>query len=160
MTEYSYSHLPYRPGVGVMLVNKHNQVFVGRRIDTRSEAWQMPQGGIDEGETASEAVMREMLEEIGTDKAEIIAESKNWFYYDLPEHLVPKLWDGKYRGQKQKWFFMRFLGEDSDINIETDHPEFMSWRWVEVKELPQIIVPFKRKLYGGIVEEFEFCFSK
>src|SRR5690606_14979109 len=100
-----------------MLVNKQNEVFVGRRIDTRSEAWQMPQGGIDENETPSEAVMREMFEELGCNNAEIVAESKHWFFYDLPEHLVPKLWDGKYRGQKQKWFFMRFLGEDKDIDI-------------------------------------------
>lgn len=153
-TSTSFAHLPYRPGVGVMLVNNRNEVFVGRRIDTRSEAWQMPQGGIDEGETPDEAVLREMQEEVGCNKAKIIAESKNWFYYDLPEHLVPKLWDGKYRGQKQKWFLMRFLGEDKDIDIDGPHPEFMAWRWVDSEQLPHIIVPFKRKLYKSIMKEF------
>lgn len=144
-----------------MLINKRHEVFVGRRIDTRSEAWQMPQGGIDAGETPSEAVMREMQEELGCNHAEIITESKNWFYYDLPDHLIPKLWDGQYRGQKQKWFFMRFLGEDADINIEdTPHPEFMSWRWVDADRLPQIIVPFKRKLYKSIMKEFAPYFSR
>lgn len=150
----SYAHLPYRPGVGMMLVNKRDEIFVGRRIDTRSDAWQMPQGGIDEGETPEEAAMRELLEEVGSNHAEVICESKNWFYYDLPEHLVPKLWGGKYRGQKQKWFAMRFLGEDADICIETHIPEFMDWRWVELDSLPDIIVPFKRRLYQEVVKEF------
>lgn len=121
----------------------------------------MPQGGIDENETPSEAVMREMKEELGCNAAEILAESNQWFYYDLPDHLIPKLWDGKYRGQKQKWFFMKFLGEDKDIDIEdSPHPEFMAWRWVDVERLPQIIVPFKRKLYKSIVKEFFPYFDK
>lgn len=137
-----------------MLINRYNEVFVGRRIDTRSEAWQMPQGGIDEGETPDQAAMREMLEEIGSNNARIVMESEHWFSYDLPDHLVPKLWDGKYRGQKQKWFLMRFLGEDTDIDIDTEHPEFAAWQWVNARRLPHIIVPFKRKLYKSIMEEF------
>ncbi len=137
-----------------MLLNARNEVFVGRRIDTRSEAWQMPQGGIDGDEEAKDAVMRELMEETGIDNAVIVAESRDWFYYDLPDHLVPKLWDGQYRGQKQKWFLLRFKGTDADININTEHAEFMSWRWVDMRTLPEIIVPFKRKLYATIIEEF------
>ena len=154
-TKGKYDALPYRPGVGIMLLNRHSQVFVGRRIDTRSEAWQMPQGGVDEGETSSQAVMRELLEETGTDNAEIIAESKGWFQYDLPDYLIPKLWNGKYRGQRQKWFALRFMGSDACINIHTEHAEFMQWRWATVEELLDIIVPFKRKLYIGVLEEFK-----
>lgn len=146
--------LPYRAGVGIMLLNNNNQVFVGKRIDTMSEAWQMPQGGIDEGENTQTAALREMWEEIGTDKATIITESKDWYNYDLPEHLIPKLWGGRFRGQQQKWFCLRFLGNDSDINIATEHPEFCQWQWVEMESLPDIIVPFKRELYQAIINEF------
>lgn len=147
--------LPYRTGVGIMLINAKREVFVAKRIDTISEAWQMPQGGIDEGETSDAAALRELKEETGTDKAVIIHESADWYYYDLPEHLVPKIWGGKYRGQKQKWFAMRFEGMDSDINIETEHPEFCEWKWVEIGALPDIIVPFKRSLYAALVAEFK-----
>lgn len=150
----AYSHLPYRPCVGIMLVNAQNKVFVAKRIDTVSEAWQMPQGGIDEGEEPLPAAMREMLEEIGTNNATLIAESKDWLTYDLPDHLISKLWGGKYRGQKQKWFCLRFEGSDSDINIETTHPEFSQWQWIELEKLPDIIVPFKRELYAQLVAEF------
>ncbi len=149
-------NLPYRPCVGVMLLNKENMVFVGRRIDDRSEAWQMPQGGIDEGENPQQAVIRELKEEIGTDKAEILAASSRSYCYDLPKNLVPVLWNGKYKGQEQTWFAMRFLGVDSDINIATSHPEFCEWRWVSIKELPDIIVPFKRDVYSAIVKEFSY----
>lgn len=147
--------LPYRPCVGLMLLNQDNHVFVAKRIDTRAEAWQMPQGGIDEGETPQEAAQREMREEIGTDNAKIIAESVGWLEYDLPEDLIPKLWDGKYRGQKQKWFALRYLGKDADINIDTETPEFIEWKWVAMKELPELIVPFKRDLYQRLVQEFQ-----
>lgn len=146
--------LPYRPCVGIMLLNAENKVFAARRIDTRAEAWQMPQGGIDEGEDPRAAALREMREEIGTDKAEIIAESAEWLEYDLPQELVPKLWGGRYRGQKQKWFVLRYLGQDSDIDINTETPEFLEWKWVEMRELPSLIVPFKRTLYERLVEEF------
>lgn len=150
--------LPYRPCVGIMLLNREGLVFVARRIDNTAEAWQMPQGGIDKGEEPRETALREMEEEIGTRNAEIVAESREWLAYDLPEHLVPKLWGGKYRGQTQKWFAMRFLGEDSEINIATKHPEFSHWKWVKPKELPELIVPFKRDLYERIVKEFSHLY--
>jgi len=137
-----------------MLLNDKQQVFVGKRIDSTTEAWQMPQGGIDEGEDPKTTAMREMLEEIGTDKAEIIAESKDWFYYDLPDNLVPVIWGGKFRGQKQKWHLMRFTGNDSDINLQTTHPEFNQWQWVDMNDLPDLIVTFKRELYINIIKEF------
>lgn len=146
--------LPYRPCVGIMLINPAGLVFVGQRIDNLVEAWQMPQGGIDEGEDPRTAALRELGEEIGTEKAEIIAESAGWRNYDLPVDLIPKVWKGRYRGQRQKWFAMRFLGTDADIDIETSHPEFAAWRWVEHHQLPDLIVPFKRDLYREIVAEF------
>ncbi|MCH8684580.1 RNA pyrophosphohydrolase [Pedomonas mirosovicensis] len=148
------SELPYRPCVGIVLFNRAGLVFVARRIDTKEEAWQMPQGGIDEGETPITAAARELEEEIGTNKAEIIAESQGWLQYDLPPELVGKVWKGRYRGQTQKWYAMRFLGEDSDINLDTAHPEFCAWRWEYLERLPSLIVPFKRKLYQDIVHEF------
>ena len=137
-----------------MLLNANGLVFVGKRIDTSSEAWQMPQGGIDEGEAPITAAFREMEEEIGTAKAELIAESKDWYYYDLPADLIPSVWGGKFRGQKQKWFALRFTGDDSDINIKTQHPEFHEWKWEKTENLPELIVPFKRKLYQELVNEF------
>lgn len=148
------SALPYRPCAGMMLHNDAGQIFVARRLDMRSEAWQMPQGGIDEGEDAGKAALRELEEEIGTRKAEIVAESQEWHHYDLPDHLIGQLWKGRYRGQKQRWFLMRFTGEDADINIETDHPEFSEWRWAPLDSLPQLIVPFKRELYRKVISEF------
>lgn len=148
------SELPYRDGVGMMLIGPDSRVFVAKRIDMVAEAWQMPQGGIDAGETPREAAIRELREETGTDKAEIIRESKGWYTYDLPSELVPKIWGGKFRGQQQKWFAMRFTGQDSDINIVTAHPEFSQWQWVEMRRLPDLIVPFKRVLYQAIVDEF------
>ena len=137
-----------------MLLNTEGKVFTARRIDTRSEAWQMPQGGIDEGETPVQAALRELMEEIGTNKAEVIAESRDWYSYDLPEHLMAELWNGKFCGQKQKWFALRFTGTDADINIETEHPEFLEWKWEEIDKLPDMIVPFKRELYAALVAEF------
>ena len=148
--------LPYRLGVGMVLLNDKKQVFVGRRIDTISDAWQMPQGGIDDGESAEQACMRELLEEIGTDKASIVASTSDWLSYDLPDDIQPKIWKGKYRGQKQKWFALSFLGKDSDINIATDHPEFCEWQWVNMIDLPDLIVSFKRELYQNVVSEFSF----
>jgi putative (di)nucleoside polyphosphate hydrolase len=144
----------YRRGVGVMLLNKDGKVFVGRRIDNTDEAWQMPQGGIDKHEEPLQAAWREMREEIGTDRARFIGESRDWLSYDLPIELVPQLWKGKFRGQRQKWFAFRFLGTDRDINIATEHPEFSSWRWADLQELPGLIVPFKRKLYDDLIAEF------
>ncbi len=148
------SSLPYRRGVGMMLLNAENKVFAAKRIDMTSEAWQMPQGGIDKGEEPHAAAMRELEEEIGTRKATIIAESRGWLRYDLPEHLVPKLWGGKYRGQEQMWYALRFEGTDADINIATEHAEFSEWKWVPMASLPDLIVPFKKELYQQIVAEF------
>lgn len=146
--------LPYRDGAGIMLFNGLGGVFVARRIDMPSQAWQMPQGGIDAGETPREAALRELEEEIGTSKAEIMAESRDWLTYELPDCLVPKVWGGRYRGQRQKWFAMRFTGDDDDINIATETPEFLDWRWEDINRLPELIVPFKRKLYQEVVAEF------
>lgn len=146
--------LPYREGVGIMLFNAEGHVFVARRIDMPSQAWQMPQGGIDAGETSHAAALRELEEEIGTAKAEVLAESRDWLTYELPCWLVPKVWGGRYRGQRQKWFAMRFLGEDADINIATEMPEFLDWKWEEINRLPELIVPFKRRLYQDLIAEF------
>jgi putative (di)nucleoside polyphosphate hydrolase len=137
-----------------MLLNSDNRVFVGRRIDRQDQAWQMPQGGVDPGETPRDAALRELKEEIGTNHAEIIAESKAWLRYDLPAGLGVKLWRGRYRGQEQKWFAMRFLGGDGDIDVNTHHPEFDDWQWVAPDRLVALIVPFKRALYRDIVAEF------
>jgi putative (di)nucleoside polyphosphate hydrolase len=151
-----FSHLPYRPCAGVMLVNAANLVFVGQRLDSSSTAWQMPQGGIDKGETPRDAALRELGEEAGIvpDLADIIATSATEHFYDLPPQLMGKMWGGRYRGQRQHWFLARFLGSDADINIETAHPEFRSWRWAEMATLPDLIVPFKRDLYSALVAEF------
>lgn len=145
---------PYRRGVGIVLFNPQGLVWVGRRNDVAQEAWQFPQGGIDKGEEPLEAALREMEEEIGTNNAEILAQSSDWIAYDLPPDLVDKAWGGKYRGQKQMWYACRFLGTDSDIVIETEHPEFIEWRWMALAEVPSKIVEFKRDLYDRVVAEF------
>ena len=145
------SDLPYRPCVGIMLFNRHGKVFVGKRIDQTVEGWQMPQGGIDKGESPKEAALRELQEEVGTDKAEIIAVMEDWVTYDLPEHLIGVAFHGKYRGQKQKWFAMRFTGEDSDIDLTSHEPEFSAFKWVDLKTLPTLIVPFKRDTYKAVI---------
>lgn len=144
----------FRQGVGVVLLNAKNRVFVAQRIDTTEPAWQMPQGGLDQGEDPYAAALRELKEETGTDKAILIAETKDWLRYDLPEDLQAKMWKGKYRGQEQKWYLMRFTGTDADINIETEHPEFSDWKWAEFTTLPDMIVGFKKELYRQIVEAF------
>ncbi len=148
------NNLPYRPCVGAMLFNSDGQVFVARRIDTVAEAWQMPQGGIDDGEDPRDAVLRELEEEIGTDKFEIVNETDDWLTYDLPDELIGKVWRGRYRGQRMKWFALRFTGTDSDIDLDTDHPEFEDWRWLPLDQIADMIVPFKRTVYQAVRERF------
>jgi len=156
MTPQQIQKLPYRKCVGVMLVNEEGKVFVGQRIDTERPAWQMPQGGVDDGEDLCNAALRELREETGitTDLVTIEAKTRDWVTYDLPYDLVPKIWKGRYRGQKQRWFLMRFLGNDNLIRIDTDHPEFSEWRWLDPAELANSIVPFKRPVYISVLEEF------
>lgn len=144
----------YRRGVGIVLINSRSEIFIARRIDMRGDAWQMPQGGIDRGETVRAAAFRELREEIGTDNAEIIAEGPEWLYYDLPEDIAQTAWGGRWKGQRQKWFMMLFKGTDGDINVATKHPEFDRWRWAPVDELESLAVAFKKKLYLSVLEQF------
>lgn len=148
--------LPYRPCAGVMLVNRAGRVFVGQRIDTAIEAWQMPQGGIDPDEQPLEAAYRELWEETGVarDLVELVAEADEELVYDLPPDLVGRVWKGRWRGQRQRWFLFRFLGNDDQVDIATPEPEFRAWRWVEPAELPELIVPFKRAIYTRLLELF------
>lgn len=149
-------NLGYRPAAGVMLINPARQVWVGQRRDSALDAWQMPQGGLDKGESPRDGALRELEEETGIRRhlVEVIAQAPEELLYDLPDELVGKLWKGKWRGQRQTWFLMRFLGTDADVNLETEEPEFRAWRWVEPAELPALIVPFKRQLYTDILEAF------
>ena len=148
--------LPYRPCAGIMLLNREGKVFVGRRIDSTLDAWQMPQGGIDPGEDAEAAALRELGEETGVmpDNVELIAEAPGEFTYDLPPELIGKVWKGKWRGQTQRWFLYRFLGTDTDIDIATEHQEFGDWRWSDPADLPRLIVPFKKALYEQVLAAF------
>jgi putative (di)nucleoside polyphosphate hydrolase len=144
----------YRPCVGIMLLNRRGEVLVARRSDVPGEAWQMPQGGIDEGEEPLAAAIRELKEEIGTDRADILAESKNWLRYDLPAELTEKARHLGWHGQLQKWFVMRFTGDDCEINLATEHAEFSAWKWVPARDLPDLIVSFKRQVYLDLLAEF------
>jgi len=146
--------LPYRRGVGIVIFNDAGQVFVAQRIDNPGPAWQMPQGGIDAGETPLDAAWRELHEETGIKSASLIGESDDWLRYELPHDLVPKIWNGRYRGQEQKWFAFRFLGPASEIDIGGPHAEFSAWKWARLEEIPDLIVDFKRGLYRRIVTEF------
>lgn len=156
MTPDEIAALPYRPCVGVVLANAEGAVFAAQRNDRYTAAWQMPQGGIDPGESAREAALRELMEETGVPDTLVTveAETPGWLRYDLPPELVPEIWNGQYRGQKQKWFLLRFHGEDGDINIATDHPEFSAWQWMSPEDILAAIVPFKRAVYAAVMEDF------
>ena len=156
MTPEEIAKLPYRPCVGVMLMNPRCEVFVGQRLDSRMDAWQMPQGGVEKDEDPREAALRELWEETGVDPrlVSVIAETARWLPYELPFDLVPNLWKERFRGKEQKWFLMRFQGTDEDINIATEHPEFSEWRWLPADDLVTNIVPFKRDVYAAVLDEF------
>lgn len=147
---------PYRPCVGVMLINPSGEVFVGNRIDTPGDHWQMPQGGIDEGEDPLQAAFRELEEETGvqSQKVTLLRVSEEWLHYDLPQDVSRRIWKGRFRGQKQKWVAFRFLGDDADIVLDNHKPEFDAWRWVPMASLPDLAVSFKRDIYTEIVQDF------
>ena len=147
--------LPLRIGVGIALLNHENKVFVGKRIDNPTNSWQMPQGGIDQNENFLDAAKRELEEETGIKSVKLIKELDGWFKYDLPKYLLGKLWKGKYRGQKQKWFVMKFLGKPDEINVKTKNPEFLKWKWIELSQLSNIAVHFKVDIYNKLKEELK-----
>jgi len=148
------NQLPYRKGVGIMLINSNNKIFVGRRIDN-TKAWQMPQGGIDSNENLQAAAKRELKEETGIFSIKILRQSKKEFVYDLPDELIGKIWNGKFKGQIQTWFLVQFIGEDNEINLKQRKAEFCEWKWTNINNLTRIIVPFKKKLYENIIKEFK-----
>ena len=145
--------LPMRNGVGVIILNKKNKVFVGKRKDNPIDKWQMPQGGVDKDESYLQAMKRELFEETSIKNIKVLKEIESFFEYELPETLIGVIWKGKYRGQKQKWFITRFLGEESEINLNTNHAEFIDWKWIEPKLLPEVIVNFKKDLYLNLLKE-------
>ena len=151
--------LPLRIGVGIVLLNTENKIFVGKRIDNPKNFWQMPQGGVNQNENFSQAAKRELEEETGIKSIELVKELNGWLGYDLPENLLGKVLEGKYRGQKQKWFIMKFVGKDNEINVKTKNPEFLDWKWIEVSKLPSIAVSFKVDLYKKLKEELNFLNS-
>lgn len=156
LTRDKIEALPYRPCVGVVLMNAEGRIFTGQRIDNPGNAWQMPQGGIDEGEKPRAAALRELWEETGITEnlVEFVAKAEDWVYYDLPHDLVGKIWKGKYRGQRQKWFLFRYLGTDAEVNIATEHPEFSVWSWMDHPQVIESIVPFKRDVYEAVFTAF------
>ena len=150
-----YKRLPLRSGVGIVLLNKENKVFVAKRIDNPKNFWQMPQGGIDKGEDFYTAALRELKEETSITSVKLIKEIEGNFTYILPDNLIGIIWKGKFRGQKQKWFIMRFIGDKSEINIKTKHPEFLDWKWIDLENLTEIAVPFKLEVYKKLTPEIK-----
>ena len=150
-----YNNLPLRNGVGIVVLNNQNKIFVAKRIDNPKNFWQMPQGGVDKGENYFEAALRELKEETSIVSVKLIEEIKEELTYILPDHLIGIIWKGKYKGQKQKWFVMRFVGEESEINIKTKKPEFLDWKWIDLHELPNIAVNFKLDVYKNIKRKVE-----
>ena len=153
--EYKYKNLPLRTGVGIIVINKENKLFVARRIDNPKNFWQMPQGGVDEGEDFLTAAYRELEEETSIKKVEVIKEIDETITYELPDHLLGIIWKGKYKGQKQKWFVMRFLGNDEEINIKTNKPEFLEWKWIDLDKLTEVVVDFKLHVYKELKEKIK-----
>ena len=145
--------LPMRTGVGIIVLNNNNQVFVGKRKDNPGDKWQMPQGGVDKGEDFITAMRRELIEETSIKNIKILKEIQNMYQYELPKNLVGIIWKGKFRGQRQKWFITKFLGKDNEINLDTQHPEFIDWKWIDPKDLPKVIVDFKKELYLNLLKE-------
>ena len=145
--------LPMRTGVGIIVLNNNNQVFVGKRKDNPGDKWQMPQGGVDKGEDFITAMKRELIEETSIKNIKILKEIQNMYQYELPNDLIGIIWKGKFRGQRQKWFITKFLGKDEEINLNTQHPEFIDWKWIDPQDLPEVIVDFKKKLYLNLLKE-------
>jgi|TARA_B110000438_G_C15573442_1_gene546410 putative (di)nucleoside polyphosphate hydrolase len=155
----NYNILPLRIGVGIVLLNDKNKVLVGKRIDNPKNFWQLPQGGVDDNENYLNAAKRELEEETSIKSVELIKELDGWLKYDLPENLIGKIWNGKYGGQKQKWFIMKFLGNDNEININTEHPEFLEWKWIELDKITDFVVDFKLNIYKEIKEKVKKIIS-
>ena len=151
----NHKNLPLRTGVGIIVLNSKNNIFVGKRKDNPFDKWQMPQGGVDENEPLLKAMKRELLEETSIVNIKVLKEFKHWLEYELPENLIGKIWKGKYRGQKQKWFIVRFIGIESEININTDQPEFIEWKWIDMNMLPDLIVKFKKHVYEEVLVELK-----
>ena len=151
--------LPMRQGIGVIVLNEKNEVFVGKRKDNPIDKWQMPQGGMDANETPFNAMKRELREETSIKKIKVLKEIQNWLEYELPPNLLGKIWKGKFRGQKQKWFIVRFIGNDSEIDLNTQYPEFIEWKWIDYNLLPEVIVEFKKKVYEKLKIELRNFFN-
>jgi putative (di)nucleoside polyphosphate hydrolase len=150
-----HKDLPLRTGVGIVVLNLKNKVFVGKRKDNPFDKWQMPQGGVDLNEPLLTAMKRELEEETSIKNIEVLKEFDQWLEYELPENLIGKIWEGKYKGQKQKWFIVRFVGAENEININTDHPEFIDWKWIDMNSLPDLIVNFKKHVYKDVLVELK-----
>jgi len=159
MSLNKFKHLPLRTGVGIVLLNSNNKVFVGKRIDNPANYWQMPQGGVDKDENFLNAASRELKEETSIKSITLIKEVDNWLTYELPDNLLGKIWKGKYRGQKQKWFIMRFIGNEEEINVKTKNAEFKDWKWININQLINVVVSFKLEVYKSILKELKILLN-